>query len=253
MTRRWTGDGPLYEIAWGEETWTLRVDADNPGLYSARSGPLLGLEGLAEAGRRDVGALSAMSLVSHECRFDRVEATYRPEGWGEMTIQASWFPVEDDGIGLEIEMSARSVEELHRVEVMILSALEPPPPIGSHRSAEPRDRDSAALSYDGRESDLSALVTGPPGEPIGPWLASKTGRDGWAYVEMVRPEDASRRISEGKLPFRATRYGLFGYDLERGVVLRGRIRGFWLPSSGAFDRAEPLFREFLDEPPPLRT
>ena len=159
----------------------------------------------------------------------------------------------DAGIGLEVELSARSVDQLRRVEVMALGALEPPPPAGSHRSVEPRDREAAALSYDGREADLSALVTGPPGDPAGPWLASKTGREGWAYVEMVRPEDAARRISEGRLPFRATRYGLFGYDLERGVVLRARLRGFWIPIGQAFDRAESLYRDFLDEPPPLRT
>ena len=252
-TRRWAGDGPLYEIAWGDATWSLRVDAEVPGLYADLSGPLLGLEGLAEAGRREPGALSARSLSAHECRFDRVEATYRPEGWGEMTIRAAWFPVGDDGIGLEVEMSARSVEQLRRVEVMVLSTLEPPPPAGSPRSVEPRDRDAAALSRDGRETDLSALATGPPGETTGPWLASRTGREGWAYVEMARPEDAARRITEGTLPCHATRYGLFGYDLERGVVLRGRLRAFWLPSGGASNRAETLYRDFLGEPPPLRT
>jgi len=253
MTRSWSGVGPSYEIDWGGLPWTLRVDDPNPGLRSARSGPLLALEGVAEADRWQADALSGKSLVGHECRFDRVEATYRPEGWGEMTVRASWFPVGHAGIGLEVELSARSVEELHRVEVKILSTLETPPAPGAHRAVEPRDREAAALSYDGRESDLSNLVTGPPGAAIGPWLASKTGRDGWAYVEVARPEDASRRISEGRLPFRATRYGLFGYDLERGVVLRGRARGFWLPTAGALDRAQALYRDFLDEPPPLRT
>jgi hypothetical protein len=70
---------------------------------------------------------------------------------------------------------------------------------------------------------------------------------------MARPEDASRRIHEGRLPFTTTRYGLFGYDLERGVVLRGRLRGFWLPKAEAFSLAEARFRAFMDEPPPLRT
>jgi hypothetical protein len=253
MPRSWTCQGSVYEIPWGNEVWSLRVDAEIPGLYSTRSGPLLGLEGLAEVARREPRVFSDRSLTFHEQRFDRVEATYRPTGWGEMLLKASWFPVAEDGIGLEIEMSARSVEELHRVEVLILSSLEPLPPLGSHRSVEPRDRESATLSYDGREHDLSALVTGPPGSPLGPWLASKTGREGWTYLEMVRPEDSARRVNEGKLPFRSTRYGLFGYDLERGVVLRGRLRGIWTPTIGAFEVAEARFRDFLDEPPPLRT
>ena len=251
--REWAAAGDLYEIAWGGETWTLRLDAPIPGLYSARTGPLFGLEGLADAGRRELLAFSPVSRVGHELRFGRVEATYQPAGWGEMTVRASWSPADEDGMSLEVELSARSVERLRRVEVLILSCLQPSPPAGSHRSVEPRDPEAAALSYDGRETDLAALVTGPPGSPLGPWLASKTGREGWSYLEMARPEDTARRISEGRLPFGSTRYGLFGYDLERGVVLRARLRGFWTPTVGAFDFAERKLGEFLAEPPPLRT
>ncbi|MDB5349227.1 MAG: hypothetical protein JWN86_474 [Planctomycetota bacterium] len=253
MSRTWTAAGANYEIPWGEQTWTLRVDDINPGLRSARLGPLLSLEGVAGTGRCSRDALNGASLVAHEVRFGRVEATYQPQGWGEMTVRAAWFPVEHDGIGLEIELSARSVEELQRVEIMILSSLSSPPEAGSLRSVEPRDRESAVLSYDGRETDLSHLVTGPPGDALGPWLASRTGREGWSYVEMVRPEDAARRIHEGRLPFMTTRYGLFGYDLERGVVLRGRLRGYWMPKGSAFSLAEETFQAFLVEPPPLRT
>ena len=72
-------------------------------------------------------------------------------------------------------------------------------------------------------------------------------------MEMVRPEDASRRISEGKLPFTTTRYGLFGHDLEKGVVLRARLRGLWLPLTGAMTRTEAEFQHFLTQPPPLTT
>ncbi len=253
MARQWAGDGPKYEIAWGGTDWTLRLDDPHPGLFSSRSGPLLALEGVAERGRWAPEALSGSSLVAHECRFGRVEATYKPEAWGEMTVRAAWFPVGEDGLGLEVELSARSVEELHDVEVKVLSALEPVPPKGAHRSVEPRDPHSAALTYDGREPDLETLVTGPPGDPLGPWMVARTGREGWAYVEMVYPHDASRRIHEGKLPFSATRYGLFGYDLERGVVLRARLRGHWLLKDEAFTEAGHRFRAFLDEPPPLRT
>ena len=251
--RHWSGSGSTREIDWDGVTWTLRADDDRPGLRSARLGPLLALEGVSEVGRWEPSALSAASLESLECRFDRVEATYRPPGWGEMTVRASWFPVDEDGMGLEIELSARSVEELNRVEVRILSVLGELPEAGDLRSVHPRDREAAALSYDGREADLSRLVTGPPADFPGPWLVPRSGRDGMTYVEMAHPNDASRVIREGRLPFSATRYGLFGYDLERGVVLRGRFRAFWIPKSDAFTRAEAEYRDFLYEPPPLRT
>ena len=251
--REWNGSGSSWELPWGGVTWTLLADHERPGLRSARLGPLLALEGVSETGRWEPSALSGASLVAVECRSGRVEATYRPEGWGEMTVRASWFPVEDDGVALEIELSARSVEELHRVEIRVLSLLGVLPEPGSLRSVHPRDREAACLSYDGRDADLWRLVTGPPGDDPGPWLVSRIGRDDLTYVEMAHPEDAARVIREGRLPFPATRYGLFGYDLERGVVLRGRLRGFWMPKSEAFSRAEVAYREFLLEPPPLRT
>ena len=117
----------------------------------------------------------------------------------------------------------------------------------------PRDGSAAALSYDGREPTLSGLSTAPPGDEPALWRVPKSGRDGWTYLEMVHPEDASRRILEGTLPYRSIRYGLFGYDLERGVVLRGRLRGVWLSKDRAHSEGEAVYRGFLAEPPPLTT
>ena len=100
---------------------------------------------------------------------------------------------------------------------------------------------------------FAALTTGPPGPVADPWLAPRSGREGWTYAEFVHPHDVSRRIHEGKLPFTATRYGLLGYDLERGVVLRARLRGLWLPKASAFDDAQRQLDEFLGAPLPLST
>ena len=253
MSRQWVKNGSSYEIDWGGISWTLGVEDDRPGLASGSFGPLLALEGVARAGFSARDILSGATLLGHECRFDRVEATYAPKDWGSLVVRAAWRPYDELGMDLELQVLATSVGQLRAVEVQVLSTLHVPPARRSHRSVEPRDSPSAALSYDGREDDLDRLVTGPPGDPMGPWLASKTGREGWAYVEMVRPEDASRRISEGKLPFTTTRYGLFGHDLEKGVVLRARLRGLWLPLAGAMSTTEAEFQDFLLEPPPLTT
>ena len=52
------------------------------------------------------------------------------------------------------------------------------------------------------------------------------------YVEMVQPADAARRIACGTAAASPTdrnvhsmRYELFGHDLEKGVILRARLRG----------------------------
>jgi hypothetical protein len=84
----------------------------------------------------------------------------------------------------------------------------------------------------------------------GPW------GDGWTYIELVHPHDAARRITEAGKPAslgHTTRYGLFGHDLERGVVLRGRLRGLWTTSPTARDDALARYEEFLSLPPPLGT
>jgi hypothetical protein len=70
-------------------------------------------------------------------------------------------------------------------------------------------------------------------------------------VELAHRDDVSRRIHEGKLPFSTTRYALFGYDLEKGVVLRARLRAYWISKDDAIEHAERLWAEFLAEPLPL--
>src|SRR5262245_24191100 len=88
----WTGSGPEYTVEWGDETWTLRLDAVRPGLTRYDFGPLLALEGLAEVGRWDPDALNGTCLIGQECRFNRVEATYAPAGWSETFVRAAWRP-----------------------------------------------------------------------------------------------------------------------------------------------------------------
>jgi hypothetical protein len=215
----------------------------------------LGLDGVAELGRWDPAALSGATLVGVECRHGRVEATYAPPGWGVMTVRAAWAPSgdEDEGVDLEIQLGARSVDELHAVEVRLVSTLQAalaPPGLGL---VEPRDARSAGLTYDGREPDLSGLTTRPPRAPRPVWLASPPGEPtALRYLEMVHPDDLSRRILTGDLP-RTLRTALFGYDLERGVILRGRLRGLWLPGEADDAEVARRFDQFLHEPLPLAT
>ena len=133
----------------------------------------------------------------------------------------------------------------------------------SHASlVEPRDVHSAALSYDGRESlrTLQGLTTFPvpPSSPhtLAPRFFTPPGfdRDTY-YVEMIQPNDCARRIREQPIEGRcgpattlATRYGLFGHDLEKGVVLRARLRGLWIRSQSPESDAQACYEAFLSEP-----
>lgn len=249
----WTARENGFDTTWSGRAWSLRLDGATPGLFCEDPvmGPVLGLEGLAERKRFAPRALCGATLVDVETAAQRIIATYRPLGWGALQVRAAWSKSEDDAVDLEVEVQARTVDVLHALEVKLLSTLEGPTRAGGHRSVTPRDAHAAALSYDGREHDLAGLTTGPPGEPLGPWLAPRSAWSGMTYVEFAHPDDVSRRIHEGKLPFATTRYGVFGHDLEKGVVLRARLRGMWLPKHSAMTEAERRWQEFLGAPLPL--
>lgn len=250
MTRRWIGHGTEFVLDWGGRPWTLKLDDPRPGLRAEGRGPLLGLEGVAEVGRWDPDALSKDTLTAVEHRFDRIEATYSPPAWGALTVRASWFPVEDDGVELEIQLSAQSVDELRAVEVRVLSTLAEVPPEPGGGKVYPRDVRSAALTYDGRDPfpEGRGMTTWPPG-PFGPDFITSWSYFEGSYVELVYPGDVSRRIQQTE----TLRYGLFGHDLEKGVVLRGRLRGHWYHHPNFNAAIQRLSRQFQDSPLPLST
>lgn len=248
MARRWIGNGTEFVLAWGGRPWTLKVDAPCPGLRAEGRGPLLGLEGVAAVGRWTPDALSGTTLTTVEHRFDRIEATYSPPDWGALTVRASWFPVKDDGIELEVQLSARSVDELRAVEVKILSTLAGTAPEPGFGKVYPRDVRSASLTYDGRDPfpEGCDLTTQPPRPLDLDFLMDSSFFEG-SYIELVYSGDASRRIEQTE----TLRYGLFGYDLEKGVVLRGRLRGHWYHHPNFNAAIQRLARQFQDSPLPL--
>lgn len=73
----------------------------------------------------------------------------------------------------------------------------------------------------------------------------------WSYVEMSPVDDCyevelrqTRRWSE-------IGFGLFGLDFEKGVILRGRVRGVVVDRVGDTDHAVAEYVKLLAEPPPL--
>jgi hypothetical protein len=253
MNLTWGGAGSVASVDWGGRSWTLDLAAQNPGLLCQEIGPLLALSGLASSGRRDPSAFSFASLRNVERRFGRIEATYMPDGWGDLQLRASWKLHEAGVIDLEIQLSAQSVDELRQLEVFVSSSWSHARPQSEARWVEPRDAHAASLSYDGRETNLETLTTLPPTGAVG-----KSPRihlaDSAAYLEMVHPDDVTRRICIGSPSADLsddTLYGLFGLDLEKGVVLRGRLRGAWVPVRDQKPEAIRRMNEFLNEPPPL--
>jgi hypothetical protein len=230
---------------------------------------LLCLDGLAQVGRFDRNVFNPASLVSVEHHQTRIEAVFAPANWGGSVVRAAWSPtVACDGVDLEVQLGAVSVGELKGVEVGVASdchesAGEPPHELVAR--VEPRDAASAACSYDGRESlrKLRALSTLPlpssSHDRLSPWIYAPPGDDpDTFYIEMVQPNDVARRIIAtpiGKAPASraglSLRHALFGHDLEKGVILRARLRGLWIRSKSPDDEASALLEQFIREPLPL--
>ncbi len=75
-----------------------------------------------------------------------------------------------------------------------------------------------------------------------------------SYLEMIHPSDFGRddlaAYEDERLQLK---HGLFPGSLEKGVILRARIRGGYLDNADDELVAAAAYREFLDSPPPLTT
>jgi hypothetical protein len=269
---QWQGEGPDFTIDAVGRRWRLKVDDPNPGL-SWPGGPsaarMLSLRHVATVGRLDERAFDGSSLVSLERHRGRIQATFAPSAWPGLNVRAAWgLTPAQDGFDLEVQVSVRTSRVFRHLEVAIGSHS---PAHGANSTPElayrvqPRDVHAAALSYDGREA-LSVLrrlttmpvpATSPHSLPPLVW-DDRSGIPGPSYVEMVRPDDCARRIvgvpNPGEDPAPrafSVRYGLFGHDLEKGVVLRGRIRGIWGEFVAGEAEVDRQYESFLREPPAL--
>jgi hypothetical protein len=247
MTHPWTETNDQFQIRWGGSIATLALNTNHPGLYlDSGEGPLLGLAGLARSALWDLEALSRHSLISARRVRDRVTATFQPPNWHQTTVKATWHPIEPDGMHLEIELSTRSVGKLLAVEIVLLDALGPIDLSTNPHSTvycAPRARRFAG---DGREPPPSSDPSQPLMRAARATLTLPNAAR--SYTRAVHTEDLSRAIRYDDPP--AARAALLGYDLERGVVLRGRARAWW-PTPA--DDTDELQRQFEAEPPPLTT
>lgn len=99
----------------------------------------------------------------------------------------------------------------------------------------------------------SVLPVAPRPSPDAGCLLFRLG-PATAYAEMIQPADAQcSRLRSAEGTATALERVLFAERLEKGVILRARVRG--LLTSGDFGDGEltEAYRAFLAEPPPLTT
>ena len=266
---KWQANPSGFMLSRGGRDWILQLDGELPGLHAADNSEdlVLCLEGIAAAGRIDPRAFSSQWLVGVEHDSHQIEATFAPGGWNGLDVRARWsLAARHDGLDLEVQVSAKSVGELKAVELFVTTHLAGPAAGSIHPQpvwVQPRDLRSAALSYDGREPAgvLARLTTLPVPLSLeaefGQVVAYGPEAPGGRYIELAHRHDVARRIVQGE-EFRPIlgdrliiRYGLFGHDLEKGVVVRGRLRGIWGSRRDSELLPQTAFQEFMAEPPPL--
>jgi hypothetical protein len=263
----WRGIGPHFTLNWGGRDWTLKVDTPSPGLIAEGATEIprvLSLDRLAAPGRSDPEAFCANTLVEVERYRGAVRATFAPPAWGGLRVRASWSFAGQDAVDLEVQLSATSVGELDGLEVGVVTCLRPLP---GDRAAVPvefveaRDPSAALLSSDGRDPApaLRQFTIHSRARPLRPYLCPAPWAPGdLFYAELIHPDDVARRILVEPVPHGrttvnggSTRYGLFGLALEKGVILRARLRGCWFHSAIPDEVVTALYQQFLQEPPPL--
>lgn len=107
--------------------------------------------------------------------------------------------------------------------------------------------------------DMAGFATLPPAQSAARELFDHGivfRPSGWSasYVEMVHPSGAeASEISKPSETTTEIAHWLFECELEKGVILRARARGMFVPRSDDLLFAAAAWLQFLDEPPPLTT
>ncbi len=117
-----------------------------------------------------------------------------------------------------------------------------------------RDAKSEAFAPLERNHDGNATLT--PTDSIGCLVAKFPHPVKQLYVEMIHPADFARidveSLNDSAGSSRWT-HRLFPQRLEKGVILRSRLRGLFFPQTAAAAKLAAAYRQFAASPPPLTT
>lgn len=106
----------------------------------------------------------------------------------------------------------------------------------------------------GASSPAGALVDFKRADSPEPLFVFRNSTLGLSYAEMVHPSDfiAAELLCNDAQPW-LLNWTLFPERLEKGVIRRARICGWFLPAENDLEVAVELARRFVNEPPPLTT
>lgn len=216
----WHMDGGHWTLALGD----LRVTADplrgltlHPS-HAEAVGPLLGVQVVSSTEMAHAIAVAEAGCLPEVVnRQDVLVAQFKPTPSRTVECHARWH-VHDTRI-LDLEVSALTPGLWHGLAVKTASHL----PAG----------------------DFEIVQTDDPLRPI---VICRPSEGDYCYLEMCHPNDGQLFdvTVSGAICFH-----LFEHDLEKGVILRGRLRGQLLPKEAGANEALTAYGAFLKEKPNL--
>jgi hypothetical protein len=99
-----------------------------------------------------------------------------------------------------------------------------------------------------RRSDRNARL----GRPFAfPALLYRPAGASWSYVELSHADDCGEIVLRSRGRGTDVGFGLFGVDLEKGVILRGRVWARFVPRDADMESATAEYDALVAAPPPL--
>jgi hypothetical protein len=209
---------------WRLEGTTARLKAGGLQARVDLLRPVTGLHDFTAAGGSilgvaiDVGDVDELSTNETYVRGNDLVATYRETSRRPYRVQLYWHAVNDQVVELQASVNTGLLDV--RPALDVVTSLDE----GNWRELEP-----------------------------GLFLFRTNSTGAWSYCEASHPknEAASQVLSTAggsRLVHR-----LFDRSLEKGVILRSRIRGALVPREGDEDAATAMYRDFVASQPTLTT
>jgi hypothetical protein len=192
-------------------------------------------------------------LADAYVRGDDLVATYAPSEKCPLRVQAYWRALPLDQVpsgatGLDLEVSVQTPEWLVAAELAAVTQFQAGKTLRLTHQDGPRWQEAIPTA----RGSLALLPADGPG-----CLLFCRGRGGPAYLEMIHPADFHHdelSLTADASPDQVRlAHQLFGQGLEKGVILRARVRGMWLAEDLSEASADAAYREFVAARLPLTT
>jgi hypothetical protein len=253
-------------VAVGQTPGLRNLGFDFISTARAWSGPILAVQAIEFAGSRLYRVGTPGRQPIQRLRTNLVDVQFEAVPSCPARVQLYWKAVRARQVELETLVAiSTAVERLEAFTIsripcfqalLPLAAAKPvwldlaeAPRWGARWLVAPRDHAAARFSLDGRFPRFGELALAPPYRY--PLVLYRLTDPDWSYVEISHSDDCARIVARRDRTTAWVHFGLFGLDIEKGVILRGRVRGVFLKRDHDTARAIELYEQLTAESPRL--